>query len=42
MAYEEFAFVDHLGQEVVVQGEEEFFVSHDFLFLGFAVYGLKR
>jgi hypothetical protein len=39
MAYEEFAFVDHLGQE---QGEEEFFVSHDFLFLGFAVYGLER
>jgi len=40
-ADEEFAFVDHLWWEVVVEQEEELFVAHDFFVPGGAVYVLE-
>ena len=40
-ADKEFAFIDHLGGEVVVKGEEEFFVTHDFALPGIAIDGLE-
>jgi hypothetical protein len=39
-ADEQFALVDHLGGQVVVEGKEEFFVAHDLLLPLDAIDGL--